>query len=442
MGTKLKYPSLNLADIVAILLCGLSILELNNSWFRYACLGLLLLWFLAVIGSGYGKKLLPNKAFLLLLIYVVFVFAYLALFGGIVDATKNSLVIMLRECPVLLFMYYYERLAEEDKKASILNGFMLAVTFAVSVNLLRILANDINAARIMAAYNNIYSKKITGGGYQMAYALSIVLPYLIYKFKKLDRKIILLVIIAVYALTLLKCSYTLAILLSLAELFLLYYFNPERDKDKPISFKFVGILVIIALVFILRVPFAKLLQSKIAPLFSGSFVKNRIMQIGDYLLGYKAQDNGAVMRFKLYSISLKTFFEHPIFGISYKTLYNSALERPAYYVGYVGQHSSILDGFARFGIFYFIYIAYLVCVFKYLRERTSNAFTIAFFCLIIIKLINLGDAFGLCYFTYFFIPFTEIITRNREKTKLFYSARRKQEIKNELKSMEIDDGCC
>ena len=440
MGTKISFPSLNLTDIVAILLCGLSILELNNSWFRYVCLGLLLLWLLCVIGSGDGKKLLPNRCFLLLLVYVVFVLAYLALCDGIVDATKNALVIMLRECPVLLFIYYYERMAEEGKKVKLINGFMLAVTFAVSLNLLKILSNDINAARVMAAYNNPYSNKITGGGYQLAYALSLALPYIIYKFKKTDHKIIHIVLIVVYAVTLLKCSYTLAILLSLAELFLLYYFNPERDK--PVSFKFAGILIIIALVFILRVPIANFLRDTVAPLFGGSFVARRIKQIGDYLLGYKAADNGAVMRFKLYGISIKTFLEHPIFGISYKTVYNSALERPAYYIGYVGQHSSILDGFARFGIFYLIYVAYLVCTFRYLKERTSNAFTIVFFCFMVIKLINLGDAFGMCYFTYFFIPFTEILTRNKEKTRLFYTARQKQRIKNELESMEKINGTC
>lgn len=435
MGTKLKLPGINLTDIAAILLCGLSILELNNSWFRYVCLGLLLLWLLSVMCSGSGRKLVSNRAFMLLLIFVVFVFAYLALFGGIVDALKNALVIMLRECPILLFMYYYERFSEDEKKVKLINGFMLAVTLAVSLNLLKILANDINAARTMAAYNNAYSKRITGGGYQMAYALSIILPYLIFRFKSGKHRVLQLIVIIVYAITLIKCSYTLAILISLAELFLLWYFNPEREKTGRISFKFAGIIAIIVLVFALRVPVANFLQKYVAPLFTGSFVKNRIMQIGDYLLGYKAQDNGAVMRIKLYSISVKTFFEHPIFGISYKTLYNSALERPAYYIGYVGQHSSILDGFARFGIFYLIYVSYLVCAYKYLRERTSKAFSVAFFCLMVIKLINLGDAFGLCYFTYFFIPFTEIITKNTEKTKLFYTARKKQQIKSQLKAM-------
>lgn len=143
----------------------------------------------------------------------------------------------------------------------------------------------------------------------------------------------------------------------------------------------------------------------ISELFPNSFTGRRMVQFGQFLKSEGNDLNGATYRFKLYWISINTFFQNLFIGISYLTHFIKEKELFHLGVKHLGLHSSIFDGLARMGCFFMIYIIYYVKLLKYLKNKTnSNAVIIVGIILFMIKVLNIGDVFIFNCITYFSVP--------------------------------------
>lgn len=398
-----KSTSLKLIDIITILYSGFCVLELSTSSFKFICLFLLILWFITAIftNSKSVNNIINNKAVVILFLYAFFYFLYVSLVDGLVMGLKHSFTIIISESPFFLLLYY----DDEDNRNSMTNLLpfaFFAVVLVLCRNILQLIANDPNAARIMAANINIYNSYITGGGYQIAYLLALSIPVLITTLKLRKHKLLTVALTLVFIYTLLKCSYTTAILTCVVELFLLLIFTTNSDKEK--SIRLILFFLLLFVLLLSKSAIGNFFINTVSPFFDGTFVERRMRELGEFILGNASDNNGAVSRIELYEISIKTFFKNPIFGISYLTKFDSALEITYGGVRNIGMHSDIFDGFARVGIFYVLYIIYYYNAVKHIKNHGSNLYIIIAIAFFALKTINISSAFGLSYVVYFAIP--------------------------------------
>lgn len=411
MTIKNKKISFNFIDIFTVVYCGFCLLELTANSYKYICLGLLLLWWiLAFLSDEYAAiKTLTNKIIQVLFVYVIVFFFYIAFTRDIISGLKDALTLIINESPFFIYVYYKNR-RNQFYSSKLLVWSGLGVILLLCINIARLLAIDPNAARIMAAYHNIYEGLIFGGGYQLAYSLTLLIPFLIFSLKTYRHKFIVFLLILIFIYTLIKCSYTIALLLSLLELFLLIYWCGAK---RQISISLCGLLILFILCFLLRDTIAYIMSECIAPIFSGSFIEHRIRQVGELLQGVADEHNGAVVRFNLYRASMLTFLQSPLIGISYLTKFNTILE-----ANYMGLHSTILDGLARMGCLFFLYLIYFGRSIAYLKRKTENNCTVIVgVILFLIRLINTGNGFGLSYIALFCVPM--LLERSVQRNKIF-----------------------
>lgn len=398
---KVHIFDIKCIDVLTVIYCGFCILELSTASYKYICLALLFLWGLLafLFDKNAAKKVFANRAVQILFLYSVILFFYVSFVNDVILGAKIALTLVINESPFFIFIYYKNRNSKYDRSNVLVWGG-LVIILILCMNLLRLLAVDPNAARIMAGEHNIYENYIAGGGYQLAYALALLTPFLIFSFKVHSHKVMVFLFIVIFSYTLVQCSYTIALLLAVFELLMLFYLkNPQRYKS--ICLVLLSLPIFFVMFFCLRAAIAEMIVVHIAPLFSGLFIEHRIKQIGELFAGCADEYNGAVVRFNLYWESFRTFLDFPLIGISYLTKFNYILE-----ADYIGQHSTVFDGLARMGSLFFLYLIYFKKAIMYLKRKTGSNHVVAvgvvFF---LIKSINLGNAFGLSYAAFFCVPF-------------------------------------
>jgi hypothetical protein len=406
-----KHFTISFIDILTAVYCGFCILELNTSNYKFICLILLIFW--GVVAFFTDKSALVNaicnNIVLLLVLFALIYFLYVTLTRDIIYGMKYAFTIIISESPFILFLYY-----KGKKKTSDLSKILPWIGFVVIVylciNILKLIAVDPNAARKMAGYINVYQDFITGGGYQIAYALSLLVPFLIFTFREYKYKLLTFFFIIVFTYTLIKCSYAIAILLAIFELFLLIIWS-KKSSSRSKATAVISFLCLAVALFLLRGFIGDVFINHISHLFNGTFVERRMIEFGQFIKGESKDLNGVIARIKLYGMSIKSFLDSPLIGTSYYTRFISDLEAGNYsthYIGlhYVGLHSTIFDGFARIGVSFVLYIVYYwkaINRIKYcVGENTIMIVGVMFF---LAKLINLADAFALGYIVYFVIPF-------------------------------------
>lgn len=400
-----KHFTISLVDILTVIYCGFCVLELNSANYKYICLALLLFWCSIAFFSDIQAMLsvISNKIVLLLFFYAMIYFFYVAFTRDIIYGVKYTFTIIISESPFMLFLYYKKR-KRKSEFSKVLPWVEFVVILYLCTNILKLIALDPNAARKMAASTNIYQNYITGGGYQIAYVLCLLVPFLLFTFKEYKHKVVALLLIGIFTYTLIKCSYTIAILLAVFELFLLFYWRkelPARSRIAAVLFFIIGIV----LFYLLRDHIGNLFVEHISPLFSGTFTERRMAEFGQFIKGEAEDTNGAATRMELYGISIRTFLESPIWGISYRTKFMADLEANFSGIRYIGIHSNIFDGFARIGFSFIIYIIYYWKAIRYIQKNVNmNSVMIVGVVFFLMKTLNVADAFGLAYVVYFAIP--------------------------------------
>lgn len=400
-----RYFTISFIDILTAIYCGFCVLELNAASYKYICLTLLFSWVIVAIFTDRQAlvNVISNKIVLLLFLYTLIYFFYVSFTRDMIYGIKYALTIFINESPFMLFLYY-ERKAKKSDFSKVLPWIEFIVMLYLCTNILKLIEIDPNAARRMAADTNIYQNYISGGGYQIAYALCLLVPFLLFTFREYKYKLIALFITIVFAYTLIKCSYTIAILLGAFELFLLFYWS-KVSSSRSKTLAIMCFLFAVALFYFLRDPIGDLFIEHISPLFSGTFVQRRMAEFGQFIKGEAGVTNGAATRMELYSISIKTFFSSPIIGISYLTKFMAALEADLNGVRYLGIHSTIFDGFARIGFSFVFYIMYYWKAIGCIKRNVGiNFIMIVGTVFFIMKMLNVADSFGLTYVVFFAIP--------------------------------------
>lgn len=395
---------LRIVDIITILYMSFCVLELNSSNYKYICLGLLVCWFvLATLTFPEAiRGMLNNTTITFLFLFSLFYFLYVGFLLDITSALKHSLTVVIAESPFFIYIFYKKN--EEKYKIPLLVPFaVLAVIMFLCGNLLQLVLEDPMAARALAAEHSDYEDYITGGGYQTVYAVALMVPVLIKTLNEKKYKIVKILMIGLSVYTLFVCGYTIAILIFVIELFFLLYWNKNDTQTKK-TVKLLALIVSIVLLFLLKRMIGELFVNVISPLFKGSFTERRMKELGELLMGEATKNNGALGRFELYQISFKTFINHPFIGVSYKTLFSAALEENFNGVRYLGLHSSILDGFARMGIFYVLYVIFYFRSIIDIKKYTGNIYWVIGITFFVLKTINIANVFGLSFVCFFAIP--------------------------------------
>ncbi|CAI3259716.1 hypothetical protein CIRMBP1286_00418 [Enterococcus cecorum] len=171
--------------------------------------------------------------------------------------------------------------------------------------------------------------------YRNIYILIFLILALMEVFRQADRfrfRILLIGLMAIFTLNLILGQFSISYVLMLLGIAGFFVVNTGNKKQKVM---YIAMLMIGAVLLML---FLKPILLEVGELLGGN-VQMHMKDFVDFLDG---SENTALTsdRILVYSISLESILEHPVFGAgSLDEMYVS-----------VGNHSSILDTFARFGI--------------------------------------------------------------------------------------------
>lgn len=189
-----------------------------------------------------------------------------------------------------------------------------------------------------------------GGGYPVAYGSALLMSVLLAltRARKVSAKLTPWVITAVIVSgihVVATQSFITIMSALLGSIIALLISNPNvKNKKKRMVVSFI-ILAIVAIVLLVYKKEIGLLLIGFSDFFENDIIKQRIEESGLYL--YTGEETNHVGdRSATLEASWKTFTEYPIFGVSYKVgNYFKGLQEYG-----VGAHSEILDTFAKFGI--------------------------------------------------------------------------------------------
>jgi hypothetical protein len=228
-------------------------------------------------------------------------------------------------------------------------GLILGIDF-ISFNLLIKLNEDPMLARRLAAaeVSDELAALGVGGGYEIVYAIALLIPFLIFLLKKnvFSRKISKVFIISSLILlfiTVIKANYGMAFLFTAMGSASMLFFT-KRTK-KYFYTKLFAIIFILSIILIFR-------ESLIIRLFDlillfideSSVLYLRINDFKDLLLYAKYSDNTEA-RFYFYKVSITTFMNNPLLGNLIYVLENNINPK-----AFFGNHSEWFDMLAKYGI--------------------------------------------------------------------------------------------
>lgn len=189
--------------------------------------------------------------------------------------------------------------------------------------------------------------KYNVGGFDIVYSFVLIIPLLVYKYKKtrllIERSLILIVLL-VFMMAIIESQYTTALLFAIASLSL--FFMPLNIK--PYHFVILGIII---LVVVFSTKYLIAFLSIISSVSGSDEVMVRMSDLADLSKGESlSSDSDVIGRSERYMMSIKLFFSSPIWGQMF-----------SYAPGKVGGHSFILDNVAFYGL---LGIYLLVLMFK------------------------------------------------------------------------------
>ena len=280
----------------------------------------------------------------------------------------------------------------------VLFAYVLVLTFIE-------LGRDDRFMREMAINYTNYQKYNTtnAGGYQFAYAMTILIGLLIslfllnYKKNSVLKKAgILLALVASFFLVL-NSSYKLALMICIISIFVAVTLQMKKTSTKVI-FWLIGAVGFLGLLS---------LSDAIISLMPTEEMKLRLSEVFAFLKAGDTSGYNLNGRLTLYGDAIKAFFKSPLIG-------NAEL-------GF-DPHSSILRFFARDGILggmgYLLlyYFGYHIILKHFIGEKKKKLFTPVFVALILMGLVNPIHSVGAVHYIVFLIaPLTLSIIKTDEE---------------------------
>ncbi|MFW6008657.1 MAG: hypothetical protein ACOCP8_05255 [archaeon] len=339
---------------------------LSGKIFNLFILGLIFIWFITSILLN-PSWLTKVPRHLIIVSLMVFIFIFLAILNINGNPRDYLMVGSSFWFPLYAFHFY---------KSSRLLYLLKVIVWGISISLFVTAITTIiglhdvpNAARFLTNSNtdpvqNIILMRRNIGKFDFVYGILLLFPLLINYFK--EHKIVVTFLLFIIFWIVIKASFTIAILLLFLSLILGIFLKLNRIIVIFITVFFVMFIIIIPNSYF-AYPFLLL-----ANIINNPKISSRLLMIVNFLEGDYITHNGtfSIARLYFYSLSLKTFFEHPLTGVG-----------PFYYIRNVGvgYHSQILDDLARYGVIGGFFISsFLVTYFKYIKSISAKVFEIAF----------------------------------------------------------------
>lgn len=304
-------------------------------------------------------------SFLLWYAYMLIIFI-IGLYSG-VNCIYFFTMTMIFALPCVLFRYevQYEEEYEESQFADKIRHLIIICFLVAAVNTIVVLLSYPMAAKIMAMGDSVAAEKakyeaLGCGGYNYIYSFMMACVALLLKRQNdtVKWKILTIVAVLLNAYVVVKSQYTIALLLIFVGFAIYFMYSLYTGGMTKLVLGFLLTLCLFSLFFFL--PQIFMMASKLFSSSDGMSI--RLQEVAEYLttgtMGYNL--GGRVDR---YGWSFDLFLQHPILGAQF------------FGGGEYGQHSSVLDQLARYGIIGTVgYVIFCLKQFKFTRYYSDGRF--------------------------------------------------------------------
>ncbi len=312
---------------------------------------------LAVIGVSLFLLIICEKKGKVSIVYppIWLLFVFLGALGiETVLAGENPIKIVISRfsifLPAHLFVYY-----SSGKRKTLIVNAVFVIWVSVAVRAAYLMCSGQMSARHIASHDaaNI---PLSGGGYPLAIGSSLLAVYLLEDFLWEKKKSIYKLLICVLLdLVVIKTQSTVTVVSTVigSVVGIALRACSVSSLRKIRSKQVMGLTILTAAgasFFALKEECGRLLIKYAAGRGRKKYLANRLVELGYLLSGndiMSAETSDSAKRAVLMMQSLKTFLEHPVFGITRFTGMDFYTQK-AYGVG---SHGELLDTLARFGIF-------------------------------------------------------------------------------------------
>ena len=252
---------------------------------------------------------------------------------------------------------YFSYYSESPNVINSIKTICLIIITIVSINALLFYIYNPNAARMLAADSSSFDNIAIGNGYSLAYSLAILSVYIFYCLlngilKK--RKILYICLLFLFFITIYLTESMTTLIALLLGIFItiisrIIFGKSLQKQTKARVLVGIILIVVFAIIFLSSINGIGRLLVSITDSNLSDLYSRRLNRIGEKLASFWTENNVYNYideRFSTVTLSLGTFFEHPMIGVGYKygNIYSSG-----YNYG-VGQHSEFADLLAQFGI--------------------------------------------------------------------------------------------
>lgn len=255
------------------------------------------------------------------------------------------------------------------------------------------------ASRILAASGDQYVNErsqfalLNIGGFSFIYILALWIPILIGMLKvPILPRYVTVLLIALFLATIYISEYSTALLVASASLFLLLMLIGRFNQKNIRRFIVTGIIT-----FYLSLSLISSFLGKVSEMTESNLISGRFTELVDFMNdgGYAYTDykSDLTIRKDLYTNSLNSFLENPLFG---------SLD-----VKGIGGHSLFFDSLGLFGIFGFaLYVLMLIFTYKsYMRNiRKKSFFGFFFFTYVMSIVLTIVNPHLFLFFYSFILP--------------------------------------
>jgi len=378
--------------------------------------GLLFISWLSFIFSFTNHKFVKiiNSKYLLLLVVLIYHF----LSGLLVTPISKQIIytaeLFLFFSPLIIYDYF-----KQIKSRNVLFFLMYSIVIILSIysfkTILYLIQHPL-AARSMISIG-IDDDVTIGGGFALAYSLSILVPCLFYiligqrKLLSKPIKLIIIICIVLFSITVIASLFSIAILLLIFGcLFSLLVLKKERVFPS-----FLKVLIVSSLFYFLIGPVIGDF------LIDSVHLSNPVLQQRSYEIGHALNGRGYSetkdldARIDVYEKSLLTFMKNPVLGVGIEAgnNYNDL------YAAGIGGHSAFLDYLGKFGLigciplFYFLFLSYK-------ENARSNLVNLAWLVFIISAILNPIVSFTVFLVLTLLIPLINNLQLHSEPENILY----------------------
>lgn len=251
-----------------------------------------------------------------------------------------------------LYIHYYYN----SKKKALIYIILLYFILTTIPTMIEVFANP-GAIRELS-YGGVdtiedYSKvQRNVGTFSYVYGLAIIIPFLIHILIEAKNKKIYLLLTLISIMTLIKASFTIAIIISVISM-LIYYLTSKKNITHKIMIVSISILFVV-----ISFSFLPNFLIKLSNNIDNKYFKQRIIEVADFIGGNEINGGDLTSRLELYQKSFNTFLKHPIVGVG--GYYYIEFNNPG-----IGYHSQLIDDMARYGIFSLFFV---IIFFYYYRK--------------------------------------------------------------------------